>query len=450
MHTTDDWFRLYGEGWKGAIVDEAFSHPAKFSRALIRAIYEHAISEGWLKAGDRVIDPFSGVALGGLDAMRLGMTWIGVELEEKFCVLGRQNIEFWNGQFAGVLPGWGTAVLLQGDSRQLGKVVRDGFSGAVSSPPYAGIEQSGGTTGLKAHGTGLTQKEACFGEYGEEEGQLGAMSEGDFEGVVSSPPFGAGETRDRNPVSPGDVADCIKRAYTQDRQGTTPGNLAHMDACVSSPPYEESMERRGGIDPEKSEHIGGPHSQMNRSDTRYGESEGQLGAMHGGFEAAVSSPPFEDAVGSDDPEKRGGLYRDPKRSGDVNLTGTYGESEGQLGAERAETFWSAARTIVEEIYRLLVPGGVAIWVVKDFIRDKKRVPFAHQWAQLCEACGFEWVHEHRAWVVEDYGTQRGFFGDKDITKARKSFFRRLYEKKYPHNRIDWESVICMGKPRLCQ
>ena len=43
----DDWHRCYKEGWQGIIVPEAFTHPAKFARGLIRAIYEHAIEEGW-------------------------------------------------------------------------------------------------------------------------------------------------------------------------------------------------------------------------------------------------------------------------------------------------------------------------------------------------------------------------------------------------------------------
>jgi len=126
-------------------------------------------------------------------------------------------------------------------------------------------------------------------------------------------------------------------------------------------------------------------------------------------------------------------------------TSGYGTEQGQLGIERGETFWTAARQVVEQTYHVLTPGAHAIWVCKDFVRDKARVPFSHQWAQLCEACGFEWLHEHRAWVVEDYGTQLGFFEDQPIIKERKSFFRRLAEKN-GSPRIDWESVLCFRRP----
>ena len=95
----DQWHGLYGEGWTGEIVPEAFAHPAKFSRALIRAIYDHAAAEGWLAPGDVVVDPFGGVALGALDAMRLGCIWEGCELETKFVALGLANILRWNSNY---------------------------------------------------------------------------------------------------------------------------------------------------------------------------------------------------------------------------------------------------------------------------------------------------------------------------------------------------------------
>ena len=79
----------------------------------------------------------------------------------------------------------------------------------------------------------------------------------------------------------------------------------------------------------------------------------------------------------------------------------YGIAPGQLGNADPDTFWAAARVIVEQVYSLLVPGGVAIWVVKDFIRNGKRVPFVQQWAAMSKVCGFEWLHEHRAMLTED-------------------------------------------------
>lgn len=85
----DEWSGCYGEGWKGVCLDAAFQHPAKFSRALIRKIYDHATEEGWATSGCHIADPFGGVALGGYEAMQRGMHWTGVELELRFCDLGQ-------------------------------------------------------------------------------------------------------------------------------------------------------------------------------------------------------------------------------------------------------------------------------------------------------------------------------------------------------------------------
>jgi hypothetical protein len=476
----DNWYRCYGKSWKGALSDASFCHPAKVSRALAQRIYNHAIEEGWLKPKDSVLDPFAGICGFAFDAMRLGLHYTGIELESRFVDLGQQNIALWNSQFRGMLPNWGTAILLQGDSRRLGEVVRESVQAAVSSPPFASCLPQNEKSMLAPHqqvkyGRNEFAPSVQARTYGECDGQLGAMGAGDFDACVSSPPWA--DSLDRGNVDP------AERRRIAREQG------------ISNTEY---------ISPIDMENVG------LRTQPDYGESDGQLGVMMtGDFDACVSSPPFENTAGSDDPDKRGGLFRDPKRRGDVNLTGTYGESEGQLGAmiggfdaavssppfeatgvggsnnvvnlnrqcvshnrpdtiapgedargltygntdgqlgtEQPDTFWSAACAIVEQVYSLLVPGGVAIWVVKDFIRGGERVLFSQQWAALNEACGFEWLHEHRAMLIEDHGAQYDLFGELHEKQVkRSSFFRRLYESKYPENSIDWESVLCMRKPK---
>ena len=146
----DEWLGCYKSGWKGLICDESFAHPAKFARNLIERIYAHVIAEGWVSAGDRVVDPFGGVALVGFDAMRHGLHWTGCELEAKFHGLGNQNILLWNERFSR-MPQWGTARLLNGDSRKLASVLSEAHI-AMSSPPYEGIRQDGGRIALEGAG----------------------------------------------------------------------------------------------------------------------------------------------------------------------------------------------------------------------------------------------------------------------------------------------------------
>jgi len=245
----DEWPGLYGESWSGVIHPDAFAHPAKYSRALIRKIYEHVIAERWVSAGDSVIDPFGGVALGGFDAMQNGLHWYGCELEQKFVDLGNQNIALWNDKYSR-MPKWGTARLIQGDSRNLREVFAS-MEIAVSSPPFLSqIAQQDRNFRMPHDTTGNVNT-----DYGSSEGQLGAMKEGDFGLAVSSPPYIDSMEVDRNGID----WDKIKPDY--------PGRIQH-------------------------EHRKAANDRRHR-DLRYGSSGGQLGAMReGDHSIAISSPPF--------------------------------------------------------------------------------------------------------------------------------------------------------------
>jgi hypothetical protein len=121
-------------------------------------------------------------------------------------------------------------------------------------------------------------------------------------------------------------------------------------------------------------------------------------------------------------------------------------TEGTLGNTSGPTFWEASRTILQQVHAVLKPGGVAIWVVKSYIRDKEVVDFPGDWARLCVSCGFELLHEHHALLVEEHGTQGGLFGTDTVHRTeRKSFFRRLAEKRPGAPRIDFETILCMRK-----
>lgn len=490
---TDDWKGCYRKGWNGTLVPEAFAHPAKVSFGLAEKIYQHLFEQGWLAAGDTVIDPFGGIAGCGFHAALKGCQWIGCELEERFVRLGNANIQKWRTEY-GMLPGYGSITLVQGDSRELVRVVttaqaavssppyadteltykkngilEDGqqkyerpcmkgteqnygstpgqlgamkagdFDAAISSPPYAdGCAHTGGDTptssehiqGGSLHGVGIDgvvssppYSEARIGQesgqehcgrgdqYGPSTGQLGAMKADGFEAAVSSPPFGTGETRDRAPLQDGWVTDCMKRSYTQDNQGETPGNLAHMS--MSSPPFEA---------------VEGAHSAKKYADPEKVAEDIARKYQDGTFKGHAAS--------------KEAILRSLQSANEQE----YGSTPGNIGNDSGDNFWQAARTIVEQTYLALRPGGHACWIVKSFVKDKQIVPFPDQWRQLCEAVGFVTLHEHHAWLVEEKGTQFTLDGEA-ITKRteRKSFFRRLAEKK-GSPRIDYEIVFCMEKP----
>jgi hypothetical protein len=110
-----------------------------------------------------------------------------------------------------------------------------------------------------------------------------------------------------------------------------------------------------------------------------------------------------------------------------------------------ETFWSASRAILEELYQVLAPGAHAVFVCKAFVRNGAIVDFPGQWAMLCQAVGFRWLHDHHALLTEEYATPGGFEEDRTLKSSRKSFFRRLHEQKRPDLAINHESVLCFAK-----
>jgi hypothetical protein len=120
----------------------------------------------------------------------------------------------------------------------------------------------------------------------------------------------------------------------------------------------------------------------------------------------------------------------------------------QHGNENIEsTFWESSKIIVQGCYALLKPGGISIWVCKDYVKKGQRVPFSDRWQSLCESVGFTLVCRHQAMLVENHGVKTDLLGvDEEINTERKSFFRRLAEKK-GSPRIDFEDVLCFVKEK---
>ena len=350
----DSWFNCYRQGWGEEIVPEAYAHPAKFSRNLIRRIYEHMREEGWLPEGSTVLDPFGGVALGALDCMRLGCHHISIELEPRFVALGEQNIALWNSRYADKLPKWGTAVILQGDSRQL---LTWNFAGGkveaiCSSPPFADVQAFHDKTFSDKWGPKQSRTTECMG-YGSSPANLGNMKDTGFEAAVGSPPFCSSTTQGLPRERTRDTSDPKQHGAAGPDYivPTSPGQLASMregdiTAAIASPPYAQSVNADShGIDWAKA----GPwregrnrgedtqHEATLRAQLNYGASPGNLGAMReGSADAVCSSPPYAETMS--DPhdgikwrqaKTEGGSENHQKRG--KSICGEYGKTPGQLG-----------------------------------------------------------------------------------------------------------------------
>lgn len=312
------------------------------------------------------------------------------------------NVERWMDEMWAV----GRAVLVQGDSRNFAGIVRGVLDAAVGSPPYA--------TDTISRDQRPERPTEANRYYGESFGQLGGMVEGDLDASISSPPFGVQETRDRNEVQDGEVSEFMGRAYTADRQGQTPGNLSQLDVTVGSPPYADAVDGSGEGPGARHDMVHHSPEKMSKksSAAEYGRREGNLGNM-----------------------------------AERVLDAAYGNSNGNVGNESGETFWTAARKIVSQTYQTLKPGGYAIWVTGDYVRDGERVMFGEKWLRLCEAVGFEAVEWIAAWKIDKRPTQTNALGeDVDLTVEQISFFRRLANRRNPDAAIRNEDVIIVRKP----
>jgi hypothetical protein len=349
----------------------------------------------------------------------------------------------------------------------------------VGSPPFAdALNSKEGRGGIHpAHDT----KGRTYQDYGKSDGQLGQMREGDVDLILGSPPYAGNKKSDYNLSDDGktrrrDVENphrqghgCFRGSETYGQSDGQLGNIGNMagdfDAIVSSPPFESvegAHSSRKFKDPEGSAerraegyrtgrlkgHFASKEAilrSMNKAnDQVYGDADGNLGNMKGGFDAVVSSPPYETSrVQEYEPKVFIG-------DGEMPPEEKHGYGENGLGRSRAaavgDNFWAAAKQIVSECHAILLPGAHAIWVLKSYVRAGKIVDFPDQWRRLCESVGFRTVHVHRAMLVKEHGEQRRLDGDVDAIETRRvSFFRRLYEAKNPENRIEWEIVLCVQK-----
>lgn len=353
---------------------------------------------------------------------------------------------------------------------QLARMEKGTIEAIVSSPPYADQQMNPGETSrpeakiarLIAEGKiddAESVRRSMSGpasnlrqqEYGQSDGQLGAMSAGEVDAVISSPPYA--ETLlndDQRQAGKGEPL----RWGTHEEYGTSPGQLGVMkedvgvDAVVSSPPFgsgdsasAQSISERTDKSAEWVKNNCGPAATQG-----YGSSPGQMAelSMKSGVDAVVTSPPYEATLNTvEDPERR------KERTGGFECgqkVTHYGETKGQVGALVGDTFWTAARDIVRECHALLKPGGYAVWIVKAFVRDKAIVDFPGDWRKLCEYIGFETLTEVHAMLVKEHklGINLLEVDDADRT-TRKSFFRRLAEAK-GSPKIDHEVIWIMRKP----
>lgn len=360
------------------------------------------------------------------------------------------------------------AVLLNGDSRNLRAVIGQAqVDGLLSSPPYANGEKGHPSLGSVnkdnwgRDGRDIAGRRGLDGNYGGTDGQLANMPLGDA--LLSSPPYAESQTGGTDIYNKLEVTHKRKltersrtAGYRADLQGDSPGQLGAMppgnlaDSLLTSPPFAGNT---GGRGPASRDGIDAALFDRHSGGMKKGTGENPANLDHlpmRGLDAVLTSPPFENQI----PSQASAEFHQKRDSIGKNNSlgrGDYGQTIGQLGIEQGQTFWAAARQIVDESYLALKPGGYTFWVTKRFVRDGAIIDFTAQWRQLCEACGFQFVEHIQAMLIQSESEQGNLNGDVIKTKKKKaSFFRRLHEKKFPHLAIDNEDILVMRKPEARQ
>lgn len=107
-------------------------------------------------------------------------------------------------------------------------------------------------------------------------------------------------------------------------------------------------------------------------------------------------------------------------------------------------YWSAVRQVYASCRTALRPGGVLCAVLKDYVKQGQRVPLCDQTAALLAALGFTVFLRCRCWLTKEE-EHAGLFGAVKKSKSKKSFFRRLAERK-GSPAVDWEEVLWARTP----
>ena len=237
------------------------------------------------------------------------------------------------------------------------------------------------------------------------------------------------------------------------RQGTG----AAPDAAVSSPQYRQAPRSEGpnsiavkGYGEDGSDKVG----ERTYSRKTAGQSAAQIGNLpdpKGDIDAALSSPPYQHEGPTRASKKYEQIRKETGRSLDTPshkqaMGAGYGESVGQIGKASGETYLSAMRQVYAQLHLVLKPGGVVCLVTKNPVKKGQIRRLDSDTIRLMEACGFTFLERQMAMLAQELGVQQRLDGGADtIRRERKSFFKRLFERKYPDLRVDHEDVLWFRK-----
>lgn len=231
--------------------------------------------------------------------------------------------------------------------------------------------------------------------------------------------------------------------------------LGIADTIITSPPYSGSVKGEVGVDWTKCKKESGVfrdrtkepafnHLAMLGSDFNYSNDPSNIGNLkHGNIDAVITSPPYEgqDLVmsgrkqmaerltkaGYNEAEIKHHLSNAMSRNGN-DTRDRYSESLTNIGNTKGETYLDAMFRVYSEMFKVLKQGGLAVIVIKPFIRNKQVIDLPFQTWHLMEKAGFKLKQVYK------------------LRLKNASFWRILYSKKYPSvQKISHEYIIVAQK-----
>jgi len=401
------------KGWKDHFTDESVAHPAKMNLNLLRHILKT-----YTRPGDVVLDPMAGTGSTVVLASLLGRHGIAVELEPHFVGMIRENIK--RSERHSTLTPKGSMSCIQGDARELSKLLGGSDTMAIiSSPPY-GEAQSGGGIAVKGydgpkHGpTDLVGERSYMPDKFEEEDNIGVLKYGDVDTVIISPPYEASFSKKNQEM---------KRLLRLYHEGKLKGNIKRrVGEWIRNP--DKNLGFAGGQEVSYTKNIDAivaspPYGNRLADDVVQDGDEARM-SYRQAVDSIVISPPFERTISS----KSGGPM-DPDEKASLKRMREYSEDPENIGNLKTDSYLSAMLEVYCECFKV---GGKLILVTKNFIRNKQVVRLDLDTIKLCEAAGF---HLSDRWYFKI---------------PSKSFWRIIYSQKYPDvPEVKYEDVLIFGK-----
>ena len=213
--------------------------------------------------------------------------------------------------------------------------------------------------------------------------------------------------------------------------------LSEHCVTVTSPPYGDAISKQGGeISDDLKSFIGRSCGEARR----YSHDPNNIGNLKD-KPLTVMSPPYGDVMGRQSHEGASAHGKGIEPSASAH----YGETQGNIGNEQAESYLSAMKLVYAEIAKV---SDVCVVVTKNPTRAGKLRRLDSDTIALLKDCGYEILCQHKALLFTESEHQDLFGETHKKLRGRVSFFKRLSIAK-GNVAASWEDILFAIKKDRC-